>query len=512
MENYILNLLKENKRIIIPDFGAFIIRSLNYPEIAFNSLLTFNDGILTEYVSKVAGISYMEAAAKVSDYAEKLKADIQQHHRLTFNEIGWVWTDDSGEMQFTAWKDTGETKAKSQVGLKDLDSILKEAELSVKSDELKIENLTEDIKAHESSEDIQSVETINQEANPEPSVKSPDQIPFTLDETLKEVDVDATKDLLTQKSSDSVRDPGKIQDESFTLEESDKSAIAEQISPEKSVNPQGDKSDSRNELHIVETVPEPVIPKTDQKDEREIQFDEKIMASLSAIKAKSEGMDAGKLKNKPHELSPNDDWRRSEIKSTHSSQLRKEKKRRSWILPVSVIGLAIILAGVAWFIFPEQVKNIIYPDRQLSDKNLAEDQPGETAGITSSENEMGEQLSEEVQEQESVSGQEQVPEQNVAPGYDEKSVTAEPETPVISDNNPGADRKYYIVAGSFKYKANAEKYVTILKQKGFNAELFGTHDNLYAVSFSSFSSRTQAEEELKRIRHTTEPNAWILLH
>jgi cell division septation protein DedD/nucleoid DNA-binding protein len=453
MEKYILNLLKENKRIIIPDFGAFIIRPFNPPEIAFNGLLTFNDGVLTEYVSKAVDISYVEAAAKVSDYAEKLKSDLHQHNRLTFNEIGWVWTDDSGEIQFTPWKDTGEINAKSLTGLKDLDTILKEV-------------------------------------NPEPSASSPDQTPFTLDETLKEVDVDATKDLLTQESSGSVIDSGKMQDELFTLEKPYKSVIEEQSPPEKSIHPQINKSDRSNELHIVEKEPEPVIPITNQTDEKDAEFDKKIMESLSAIKAKSEGMDSGKLKNKPHELSPNDDWRRSEIKSTYSTQLKKEKKRRSWILPVSLIALAIILAGAAWFIFPEQVKNILYPNRQLSEKNLAEEQ-----------NEMSEQLAEEVPEQENVPGQANVQEQN-----------AEPEIPVVSASNQGADHKYYIVAGSFKYKSNAEKYVTILKQKGFNAELFGTHDNLYAVSFSSFSSRTQAEEELKRIRQTTEPNAWILLY
>ena len=107
---------------------------------------------------------------------------------------------------------------------------------------------------------------------------------------------------------------------------------------------------------------------------------------------------------------------------------------------------------------------------------------------------------------------EQVPTEDAAPGYDEESVSPDQETPVVSDINQGADRKYYIVAGRFRNKVNADNYVSSLLTKGFNAELFRTDDDLYTVSFSSFPSRAQAEEELKRIRQTTEPDAWILLY
>jgi hypothetical protein len=466
MEQYILNLLKENKRIIIPDFGAFIIRPLNPPEIAFNGLLTFNDGILTEYVSKQTSISYVEAAAKVSDYVEKLKTDLHHHNRLTFNEIGWVWTDDSGEIQFTAWKVTGDTTVKSRTGMKDLNSILKDAELSMKSDEQKIQDLKEDTKTPVSSEDITKGETVHPKTDLEPSVNSPDQTPFTLDETLKEVDVDATKDVLTKKTSDSAIDSGKITGESFTLEESDKSVIPEQIPSERPVI-------------IPVSHSEPVIQTTAQKDEKDTLLDEKIMASLSAIRSKNESLKTGS-RDIPKEISPSDDWRRAEIKSTLSSQSKKDKKRRSWILPVSIIGLFIILAGAAYLISPDQVKDIINPILQQPDKTLIE--------------------------------VEQVPTEDAAPSYDEESVSPDQETPVVSDINQGADRKYYIVAGRFRNKVNADNYVSSLLTKGFNAELFRTDDNLYTVSFSSFSSRAQAEEELKRIRQTTEPDAWILLY
>jgi nucleoid DNA-binding protein len=160
MENYILSLLKENSRVIIPEFGAFIIRQQNPPEIAFNSLLTFNDGILTEYISHKSGISFLEASARVSDYVEKLKAGLKIHNRLTFNEIGWVWIDESGEKQFTPWKSGERVQTETRSPMKDIGTILKEAELTEKS-------LTEVIPDS-------------------PIIQAAEHVPFILDDTLKD--------------------------------------------------------------------------------------------------------------------------------------------------------------------------------------------------------------------------------------------------------------------------------------------------------------------------------------
>jgi cell division septation protein DedD/nucleoid DNA-binding protein len=462
MEQFILNLLKDNKRVIIPDFGAFIIRPFNPPEIAFNSLLTFNDGILTEYVSRKSGISYVEAAAKVSDYAEKLKTDLRQHNRLSFNEIGWIWTDDSGEMQFTSWDTNGKNKEKPLTALNDLENILKETKPNTKTD----------------------------------------TTPFILDESLKEVDVDATKDDHTQTNPEMVT--GKITEESFTLEDT----------VNKTETVQSDQSFIQSDNKTVRKIdfekaiaPEPIIQKIVQKEDQDTLLEERIKASLSAIKAKSEGTDGSKQKSTKHELSPDDDWRRSEIKPAYSSKIEKEKKKRPWLLPLIIAGLIIILAGTSWLMFPDHVKKFLSNINPQPDKTLTDDGTMGTNDITSSENEVIEQVTEQGKTSES----EQLNATSETVSQSEKtSATTENVTPADSDDEKTSIGKYYIVAGSFRSGSNAEQYAADLRQKGFNSEVFITHDNLYRVSFNSYSSRAQAEEELKHIRQTTEPQAWIL--
>ena len=56
MEKYILELIKEHNRIIVPNFGAFIISREKGQTILFNSFLSFNDGLLINQVSKTDNI------------------------------------------------------------------------------------------------------------------------------------------------------------------------------------------------------------------------------------------------------------------------------------------------------------------------------------------------------------------------------------------------------------------------------------------------------------------------
>jgi cell division septation protein DedD len=447
MEKYILSLLKENSRVIIPEFGAFIIRQLNPPEIAFNSLLTFNDGILTEYVSQHAGISFIEASAKVSDYAEKLKADLLLHNRLTFNEIGWVWTDDTGEKQFTPWKETGRIQTETHPGMKDIESILKEAELTAKSEA---------------------------EIIPEsPIIPTGEQVPFILDDTLKDVDIDATKDILPKKSPEEEAVTPDTSPESFLLEDSGITETLADISVEKPITPQEEAST------------EQFIQKNEISDKQVIVTEETTNSPVSES-----------IPFKPKK-SLEQVWQENELKSADFSKTQKEKKKRSWIIPVSIIGVLIILAVAAWLVFPDQVKNIFNPNRQAAyEEAIPEEGAIEGFDITSAGDDKDEQ----------------VPDMGATTDLDEEEATVQTETPFVPDNYQASGNKYYVVAGCFKSRLNAEKYVAELRDKGFNAELFGTHDNLFAVSFSSFSSRNQALNEMKRIRETIEPKAWVLLY
>lgn len=52
MEEILIELLKNNTKVIIPDFGAFIVKQRNPFQVVFNEFLRFNDGLLIDSISK----------------------------------------------------------------------------------------------------------------------------------------------------------------------------------------------------------------------------------------------------------------------------------------------------------------------------------------------------------------------------------------------------------------------------------------------------------------------------
>lgn len=94
---------------------------------------------------------------------------------------------------------------------------------------------------------------------------------------------------------------------------------------------------------------------------------------------------------------------------------------------------------------------------------------------------------------------------------DNKERVIEEQTPdanrIIASNNP----QYYIIAGSFGNKANAEKMMLKLRDKGFDSAIVGTNKyGAYRVSFNGFQSIDLANQQLAVLRKEENTSAWIL--
>lgn len=74
------------------------------------------------------------------------------------------------------------------------------------------------------------------------------------------------------------------------------------------------------------------------------------------------------------------------------------------------------------------------------------------------------------------------------------------------------EEKYHVIAGAFQIKENAEKKVSQLISKGYNAKIIGINNwGLTQVSFHSFSDRNEATNFLYRIQKTVSKDAWLLI-
>jgi cell division septation protein DedD len=170
------------------------------------------------------------------------------------------------------------------------------------------------------------------------------------------------------------------------------------------------------------------------------------------------------------------------------SLIYEEKKKSNpfwWLLWI----LIPVVLFLIWFIFlrdgkPVDQEQAIKPETELTEE-IATPQP---AAVTKEIAETAESQQPEV-----------VPE--------EPKVEEEVAQPAVT-----GEKKFYIVVGCFEIEKNADNYVALLKNKGFDSEKFGMIGRFHAVSFQAYSSRNEAIRKLNEIRETIEPNAWLLYY
>jgi nucleoid DNA-binding protein len=100
MENYLLELIRHHNRIIIPDFGAFIVSREKGQTILFNNFLSFNDGLLITHICESEGVDSDQASDQIKSYVKQIKSSLDDSGAFTINGIGTFSRDQEGILRF----------------------------------------------------------------------------------------------------------------------------------------------------------------------------------------------------------------------------------------------------------------------------------------------------------------------------------------------------------------------------------------------------------------------------
>jgi len=70
---------------------------------------------------------------------------------------------------------------------------------------------------------------------------------------------------------------------------------------------------------------------------------------------------------------------------------------------------------------------------------------------------------------------------------------------------------HHIVAGAFRFRANADKKIRLLQRRGYEAAYIGTNKHgLHMVTYSSHSDVDEALRTLRKVKRTQSQDAWLL--
>lgn len=113
IEELIGKLLLRTNCVIIPDFGGFISNTKSaqidyskgvvYPptkSITFNRGLTTNDGLLVNEFGKMNNLNYSASFGEVALFVRQTKDRLKQGERVSFDNIGFLYTDSNGNLRF----------------------------------------------------------------------------------------------------------------------------------------------------------------------------------------------------------------------------------------------------------------------------------------------------------------------------------------------------------------------------------------------------------------------------
>jgi nucleoid DNA-binding protein len=113
-EQYISELLYKYDSVILPGFGAFVLKyvptsihpvenKLTPPSkiVSFDLSMKQNDGILANYISEKKRISFIEANNEIRDFVNKLNKTLSEEKQISFQKIGSFSRSDDSVLSFT---------------------------------------------------------------------------------------------------------------------------------------------------------------------------------------------------------------------------------------------------------------------------------------------------------------------------------------------------------------------------------------------------------------------------
>lgn len=102
MNNYLLQLLKEVKTLIIPGLGALTVTNESTGEIMFMPYLKFDDGTLAKHIASKENMEINDASNLISKFVREVTAELDKGNSYDMYQFGKFLKID-GEIAFEAW-------------------------------------------------------------------------------------------------------------------------------------------------------------------------------------------------------------------------------------------------------------------------------------------------------------------------------------------------------------------------------------------------------------------------
>jgi flagellar biosynthesis GTPase FlhF len=448
MNKYLIEILKLQNSVILPGLGALMIPSQKTGKVFFNEHLKFNDGSLARYLAEKEGVELQEAQNKVAKFVREIEAQIGKGEAYDMFEFGKFFKDETGDVKFEM-----SPLFIANIEIPNPETLVSSAKSAV-IPPLAPSNETEHLATQKEAEAKKAAELEAQNLADQKEA-----------EAQKAAELEA-QNLADQKEAEAQKAAELEAQNLATQKEAEAKKAAELEAQNLAAQKEAEAKKAAESINEVapEIVAEPI---------NTAKIVPPVIATPTAVEDKQSKNSFVPQASKPAETAPTD------------------KKRRTK-LPLILLLLLLIGLCVVGFIFKDQITG--YFDKSTttnSDSSATSTAPivaeDTTANVVEEPGTRTETITTD-----SLTTPEEVLEEPVAP---------EP----VQTSTSG---RFHLIGNSFGEKANAEKYVSQLSEKGFSASIIGRFDGLYLVSVKGYDTKEAGKNDLENVRKDV-PKAWL---
>jgi nucleoid DNA-binding protein len=125
LNEYIKELIASNNRVIIPNFGAFLLRATSknknkkdlaskIEDIYFSPFLKFNDELLVNHIMKKEELDQKASLEKINEYIKTIEDSVKKDGVFSIEGLGEFYQDAQGKIQFKINPSGGKQESSEQ--------------------------------------------------------------------------------------------------------------------------------------------------------------------------------------------------------------------------------------------------------------------------------------------------------------------------------------------------------------------------------------------------------------
>lgn len=454
MNKYIIEFLKQEGRVIIPDFGCLSLSDDG--KVVFNTYIKFDDGKLSSFICEQTGSDKQDVINKISAWARELQAQVNTGVDFELVGLGTFYKTGPDEIDFRS-------------------GAASVASTSPVEEKPKIETPTETEPSPEAPQTpvVADIEPVEAQAAPETEVPTEEEIVPKAKKTK-----DAKEPQIAQPTAKESKQKQNIyippvlgetkaeREKNTSLDDVLGKNTTEEIREEAAATPVENHAE---EIH--ETAAEPETPSAPIVE---------TVETVTPIVEKAIAEDKPIAETEP---------------ITNTEEVTVKRKRGVFFYINILLLLLIVGLSVFAYLYTDEISKWL----GITTEKVIDEPEQEEEEIVAPEPEIEENLPE--------TPNEDIPVEEVEEAPIEQVISEPDPVPAVA-----ASGNFHIIVGTFSVKENAERLVQKIRDAGYDGKILKSSASGHTVSFHAYGTNNDAMNNISKAKEITGTSAYVLKH